>query len=259
MKKDLRISLIQSKLSWEKIQENRTHLGKMIGRIRKNSTDIILLPEMFSTGFTMNARSVAETMNGDSVAWMKEMAANRNAHICGSLVIKERKNYFNRLVWVQPDGKIYHYDKRHLFRMAKEHKTYSPGQKKILVSVNGWNICPLVCYDLRFPVWSRSGGDVDLLIYVANWPTRRIYAWNQLLIARAIENQCFVAGLNRIGVDGKSIAYSGESAVLDPLGMPLTGKLTKEEVNSVTLPKKQLEELRKSFPVMKDGDKFKIL
>ncbi|HMT29477.1 MAG TPA: amidohydrolase [Bacteroidia bacterium] len=258
--KDLKITLLQTTLFWEQAEANRNHFGKKLKDIRKNSTNLILLPEMFTTGFTMNAKGVAETMDGPSVTWMLEMAENKNAVVCGSLVIREKNKFYNRLVWAQPDGKTLHYDKRHLFRMAKEDKTYEQGKERLIVDLNGWNVCPLICYDLRFPVWSRSKGDIDLLIYVANWPARRSFPWKQLLIARAIENQCYVAGLNRIGMDGNNILHSGDSIVLDPLAMVVSNiKPNKESSETYTLKYKQLEELRGSFPVMIDADKFKII
>ena len=258
--KDLKITLVQSSLMWEKAEYNRSHFSKLLEGIKKNSTHLILLPEMFTTGFTMAAEAFAEPMDGPSVQWMKELAKSKNAVVCGSLIIKEKNKFFNRLIWARPEGELLHYDKRHLFRMANEHETYSQGKKKLIVDLNGWNISPLVCYDLRFPVWSRSNGDIDLLLYVANWPERRSFAWKQLLIARAIENQCYVGGLNRVGLDGKDNTYSGDSVVLDPLGMPVTViEPKRESVTTITLSKKQLSDLRKAFPVAMDSDKFKIL
>ncbi len=259
MKTDLKITLVQSVLAWEAPLENLVHLSKLVDKIRKGSTHLILLPEMFTTGFSMNAPKLAEPMNGKAVEWMIETAVKKNAVLCGSLIIKEKGKYFNRLLWAQPDGKIVHYDKRHLFTIAKENKVYTPGNKKLIENLMGWNICPLVCYDLRFPVWSRSDGSVDLMLFVANWPSRRSYAWKHLLIARAIENQCYVAGLNRVGTDGENIAYTGDSMVLDPLGMPLNAIMpAAESVTTFILPLKPIKELRKSFPVLLDGDKFKI-
>lgn len=258
--KDLKITLLQTTLFWEQAEANRIHFSKKLKEVRKNSTNLILLPEMFSTGFTMNAKSVAETMDGPTIEWMLETAEIKNAVVCGSLVIKEKNKFYNRLIWAQPDGKLQHYDKRHLFRMAKEDKTYEAGKERLIVELNGWNICPLICYDLRFPVWSRSSGDIDLLLYVANWPARRSFPWKHLLIARAIENQCYVAGLNRIGMDGKNVIHSGDSMVLDPLAMVLSNfKANREGLETCTLKYKQLDELRTSFPVMKDADKFKII
>lgn len=257
---DLKVTLVQSELMWEQPEANRNHFDLMLKDIKKGSSHLILLPEMFSTGFTMNTEAVAEKMDGPTLTWMAEVARKKNAVICGSLVITEKKKYFNRLIWMNPDGTYLFYDKRHLFRMAGEHHTYSMGKTKLVVELKGWNVCPLVCYDLRFPVWSRSKGDIDLLIYVANWPEQRSYPWKQLLIARAIENQCFVAGLNRVGTDGKDFLYSGDSVVLDPLGKPISSILpSKQSVTTISINKKQLTDLRKSFPVMMDSDNFKIL
>jgi predicted amidohydrolase len=255
----LKITLLQTSLVWEDPQKNREHFGKLLKKIRKGATDIIVLPEMFTTGFTMNARNLAEKMNGSTVTWMKEQAMEKDAVVCGSLIITEKGKYFNRLVWVQPDGKTFHYDKRHLFRMASEHKTYSQGNKKLVVKFRGWNICPLVCYDLRFPVWSRNDGKTDLMIFVANWPEKRSYAWKQLLIARAIENQAYVAGLNRVGNDGKDIPYSGDSVVLDPLGLPISSGGNRQKIFTITIRKTSLLAFRKAFPVDLDRDNFRIV
>lgn len=256
--KDLKITLVQSELTWENAKLNLDHFGKLLKNTRKNSTDLIILPEMFSTGFTMNAATVAEPMNGISVQWMKELAAVKNAVVCGSLIISVKGKYFNRLIWAEPDGNIDYYDKRHLFRLASEHETFTGGNKKLFVNLKGWKICPLVCYDLRFPVWSRTDGSVDLVIYIANWPERRAYAWNQLLIARAIENQCYVTGLNRVGIDGNENTYAGDSVVLDPLGMLLSKMASLQKTETVSLKYKVLAELRKDFPVSLDADKFSI-
>lgn len=258
--KSLKITLVQTELEWENAPANFREFNKILRGIRKNKTDIILLPEMFTTGFTMNAKKVAEKMNGASVQWMRELAAKKNAAVCGSLVIEDKKKFYNRLVWMRPDGTYEYYDKRHLFRMANEHQTYSSGKKKLIVQWKGWRICPLVCYDLRFPVWSRNTGDYDLLLYVANWPERRRFAWSQLLIARAIENQCFVAGLNRVGADGKNITYSGDSVVLDPFGEKISNiKPSKVQIETIKLDPKTLLDARKHFPVMMDRDRFRIL
>jgi len=257
--KQLKITLIQSTLLWEQPKKNRERFSKLVNGLRKGSTDIILLPEMFTTGFTMNASEHAESMEGDTLLWMKGIAAEKNSVVCGSIIVVERKKFYNRLLWVQPDGQVHFYDKRHLFRMAGEHKTFSGGNKKLIVEWKGWRICPMVCYDLRFPVWSRNVNDYDLLLYVANWPQRRKYAWNQLLIARAIENQCYVAGVNRVGLDGQNITYSGDSVVLDPLGQKRSSlKTLATAIETVTLNGKTLSELRKEFPVLMDADQFKI-
>lgn len=257
--KDLKITLVQTRLHWEQPEKNRQYISSLLADLRKGSTDIILLPEMFATGFTMNAKQVAEKMDGESVQWMRELAAKKNAVVCGSLVIEEKKKFYNRLIWMQSDGECFTYDKRHLFRMANEHLTYSPGKKKLIVDLKGWRICPLVCYDLRFPVWSRNTGDYDLLLYVANWPERRSFVWSQLLIARAIENQCFVAGLNRVGVDGKNISYTGNSVVLDPFGEIISNiKPSKVQIETIKLDPKVLLGARNNFPVMMDRDRFRI-
>jgi omega-amidase len=258
--KDLRITLVQINLKWENCEQNLATISKELSGLKKSATDLIILPEMFTTGFTMNASAVAETMNGKAVAFMKKLAKEKNAAVCGSLVIEDKKKFYNRLVWVNSHADVSHYNKRHLFRMAHEHLTYSSGTKKLVVELKGWKICPLVCYDLRFPVWSRTKGDVDLLIYVANWPARRAFAWKQLLIARAIENQCYVAGVNRVGKDGNGIAYTGDSVALDPLGSKLSSIGTgKKLVLTVNLNYKMLAEYRKSFPVSLDADDFKLI
>jgi omega-amidase len=257
--KDLKITLIQSNLHWEDKDKNLAMFSKKIASVNED-TDIIILPEMFSTGFTMNASKMAEDMNGDAVRWMKEQALKKNCIITGSLIIKEDKNYFNRLIWMRPDGFEY-YDKRHLFSYAGEDKTYSRGNNKLIVTHNDWRIHPLVCYDLRFPVWSRrtKNNDYDLIIYVANWPERRVHAWKQLLIARAIENQSYVAGLNRTGNDGNNIFHSGESSVIDFKGDQIIDVNNKEEfIQTSTLTKNNLDEYRKQFAFFQDGDEFEL-
>jgi predicted amidohydrolase len=256
---DLKMTLIQSELHWENKEMNLSMFSDKIAAI-KEKTDLILLPEMFSTGFTMNATALDEDMNGPTVRWMKKMAAEKNCTVTGSLIISENGRYYNRLLWVQND-KMEFYDKRHLFSLAGEEKTYSPGKQKRIVTLNGWRILPLVCYDLRFPVWSRRSrqADYDLLIYVANWPERRGYAWKQLLIARAIENQCYTVGLNRFGNDGHQVFHSGDSSVLDFKGercaeLPGTGEFTV----TITLHKKLQDEFREQFAFFRDSDEFEI-
>jgi omega-amidase len=264
MIKDLKTTIIQTSLAWENADENLSALSQKLQKIEPLSTDLIVLPEMFSTGFTMNASAVAETMDGKTVEWMANTAVQKKAVITGSCVIKEKGKFYNRLIWMRPDGTYEVYDKRHTFRMAEENKTYASGKEKLIVELEGWKICPLVCYDLRFPVWSRQpqtpkGALYDVLIYVANWPDKRIYAWRSLLIARAIENQAYVIGVNRIGKDGKEIEYSGYSAVLNPIGEPLNDtKPNAESLETGTLSYKELENYRKNFPVALDADKFRI-
>lgn len=256
---NLKLTLIQSSLVWENAEANRDKFSAKIEDL-KDDTDLILLPEMFSTGFSMNAENLAENTDGPTLNWLKEHAKNKNAAISGSVIVKENNNYFNRLYFVFPDGKHKIYDKRHLFSLAHEEKTYSPGTEKLIVNYKGWKICPLVCYDLRFPVWSRNVEDYDLLFYVANWPKKRALAWDALLKARAIENMCFTAGLNRVGVDGNDHDYDGHSAIYDMLGKKLTTQnWEKEFTQTITLNKSELKNTRKRFQFLKDRDEFEVL
>lgn len=255
----LTITLIQTNLHWENKEKNMAMFSEKISSIRE-STDLIILPEMFTTGFTMNASALAEEMNGPTIRWMKEIAIKKNCVITGSLIIKEGDKYFNRLIWMRPDG-FEQYDKRHLFSYADEDKTYSKGENKIIVTLKGWRILPLICYDLRFPVWSRNtkNSNYDLMIYVANWPERRAYAWKQLLIARAIENQSYVAGLNRTGNDGNDIFHTGESALIDFKGENILKENPNENfILTQVLSKESLENFRKQFAFSRDADEFNI-
>ncbi len=216
---------------------------------------------MFSTGFSMNAKNLAEEMNGASMQWMKKNAAEKNAAVCGSLIIKEKANYFNRLIWMNPDGSFKKYDKRHLFRIGGENDTYTSGAAKTIIEFRGWKICPLICYDLRFPVWSRNNErkKYDVLVYVANWPMRRAFAWKHLLIARAIENQSYVIGANRIGTDGDGVEQAGDSAIISPMGEKISKTKSRQKaVETVTLSAKKLMEIRKVLPFLMDADKIKI-
>ncbi|AWH84252.1 amidohydrolase [Flavobacterium album] len=252
----MKISLIQTSLTWENPQANRANFERLINSIEM--TDLILVPEMFPTGFTMKPEAVAETMDGETVAWMKEMAAAKGCAITGSLVIKEDGRYYNRLLFVFPDGAVKTYDKRHLFSLAGEDKAYTAGTEKLIVEYNGWKICPLVCYDLRFPVFARNVEGYDLLLYVANWPSPRLFAWDTLLKARAIENMCYVAGLNRIGKDENRHLYPGHSQVLDCLGATLADASDNEGVFTVNLDKESLLENRKKFGFLNDRDNFTL-
>lgn len=222
-------------------------------------TEVVVLPEMFSTGFSMRPEKLAETMEGETLRWMKRMASAKGIVLTGSVIIEESSQYFNRLVWMLPNGDVGYYDKRHLFAYADEDQHYSAGSKRLIASVNGWKINLLVCYDLRFPVWSRQDqARYDVLIYVANWPDRRIRAWRTLLQARAIENQCYVVGVNRVGEDGNGIHYSGESMVVDPAGETLYQNKDEEDIFTVALDSSDLETIRRKFPFWKDADKFNI-
>lgn len=218
---------------------------------------------MFSTGFSMNTSELAETMDGETVAWMKKVSNENGVILTGSIIIEEDEKHFNRLIWMLPNGQYGQYDKRHLFAYGEEDKHYNPGNKRLIASVKGWKINLQVCYDLRFPVWARqqsstNGPEYDVLIYVANWPERRSHAWKTLLCARAIENQCYVVGVNRVGTDGNNIYYSGNSLVIDPLGQVLYHMADEEDINTITLTKEKLEEVRSKFPFWKDADDFKI-
>ncbi len=254
----LQISLVQSSLQWENIDANLQHFDTLLEEIPP-TTDLIVLPEMFNTGFTMNAQKVAEKMNGKTLQWLQIQAQKRNAAITGSLVIEENGLYYNRLVWMFPNGTYHTYDKRHLFRMAREHETYTAGDKCLVVNYKGWKIRPLICYDLRFPVWSRNRNNAyDVLIYVANWPQVRAYIWSNLLQARAIENLAYVIGVNRVGMDANQFAYSGDSALVDFAGKVVWSQANEETIAHLTLSKPKLEEFRKRFPAWMDADDFEV-
>ena len=261
---DLRITIIQTEIIWENKQENlrslRSKLEKLCGE-----TDLVVLPEMFSTGFSMRPETFAESMNGATIEWMRNIAQTKNVVLTGSLMIKDNNLYFNRLVWILPNGEIGYYDKRHLFGFGKEDEHYTCGKKRLMVSVNGWKINLQVCYDLRFPVWARQNmqenqgnPEYDVLINVANWPEKRSHAWKSLLIARAIENQCYVIGVNRVGYDGKEIYHSGDSMAIGPLGEILFEKSHDECVFTIALDKTQLDDVRNQFPFLRDADYFSI-
>lgn len=261
---DLKISVVQPDVHWENRSANLEYLGKMIEQSDKKS-DLIILPEMFTTGFSMNPVKVAESFHPDmeSLVWMRKIAATMDAAIVGSISTEEEQKYYNRLFWVFPDGTFKYYDKRHLFSFAGEDAAYSPGAEKLIVEFRGWSICPLICYDLRFPVWSRNSlinkiPEYDLLIYVANWPEVRREPWMRLLHARAIENQCYVVGSNRIGEDANAISYSGDSLIIDPKGDLIYSLQDEEAVFSINLSRSELENFRHKFPVLKDADSFEI-
>jgi predicted amidohydrolase len=258
----LTITTIQTNLHWEDKAANLQMLEEKINSI-KEKTEIVVLPEMFTTGFSMKPKELAETMEGETVQWMKRIAAAKKIILTGSVIIEDAGNYYNRLIWMLPNGQYGYYDKRHLFAYAEEDKNYSAGSKRLIASVKGWKINLLVCYDLRFPVWARQqsqpeGAEYDVLIYVANWPERRIHAWKTLLQARAIENQCFVIGVNRVGADANDIQYSGESMIADPMGEVLYTKKDAEDVFTITLEKSKLENVREKLPFLKDADGFVI-
>ena len=254
---DLKVSAIQASLVWENVDANLQAFSERISDIQ-SSPDLIVLPEMFSTGFSMNSAALAEKMDGKSISWMAEQASTTSTVITGSLIIEEEAEYYNRLIWMRPDGTFAHYDKRHLFRMMEEDQSFSAGQDKLFVKLNGWMICPLICYDLRFPVWSRNNGDYDVLIYVANWPKPRREAWRTLLRARAHENQAYVIGLNRVGKDVNEIAFAGDSVIIDPKGSEMDEAAEQEQTVEASLSYLKLQDFRSKFPIAMDADKFSI-
>lgn len=263
------LTSIQTSLFWEDKAANLRMLENKINALTER-TQIVILPEMFSTGFSMKPELLAETMEGETVQWMKKIAAQKKIILTGSVMMEEEGNYYNRLLWILPNGQLGYYNKRHLFAYAGEHEHYSPGNKRLIASVNGWKINLQVCYDLRFPVWARQQltsteaapeelvPEYDLLVYVANWPERRNHAWKTLLQARAIENQCFVAGVNRVGKDGNEIYYSGDSMIIDPMGEVLYTKAHEEDSFTITLEKEKLTTVRGKLPFLQDADEFMI-
>lgn len=256
---DLNVTLVQTNIHWEDATANMAMLEEKIFGI-STPTDLIILPEMFTTGFTMAPAKVAEPMNLHTTRWMKQMAAQTGAVITGSIIIKEDHYYYNRLLWVSPDGEVDSYDKRHLFRMGKENEVFTGGDKRIIKKLKGWKICPLICYDLRFPVWSRNVDlAYDLLIYVANWPQVRMYPWDSLLVARAIENQSYVIGVNRTGFDGNNIAHAGHSAVIDFAGQVLFREINNEVIHQHSISRTALDVFRQKFPAYMDADSFDIM
>lgn len=255
---NLKIALIQANLVWHNAAENRTNFSKKINEI-KEEVDVIVLPEMFTTGFSMQPQTIAETMDGETVKWLQKTASENKCAITGSIIIFENNNYYNRFLFVQPSGEINYYDKRHLFTLAGEDKVYTSGKEKLIVTYKGWKICLLICYDLRFPVWARNVEDYDILMYVANWPKPRIEAWDALLKARAIENMSYTIGVNRVGVDANNLEYTGHSAVYDYLGKKLTHcKPNEEETIILTLRKNEQASVRNSLNFLADSDSFEI-
>ncbi|HET6992779.1 MAG TPA: amidohydrolase [Bacteroidia bacterium] len=265
--RDITVAAVQSPLFWEDKEANLHMFGEKIRAI-STPLDLLALPEMFTTGFSMQPEKLAEKTDGPTLAWMQKQASNLNSVVTGSIIAEENGNYYNRLLWVRPDGTYVHYDKRHLFRFGNEEKHYTPGTQKLIVDLHGWKVCPLVCYDLRFPVWSRNRwkkngteliADYDLLVYVANWPERRGKVWKTLLMARAMENNSFVLGVNRIGNDIDNILHAGESAIIDFKGEYLKSAIiSREEIISTKLSYQLLKEFRTSFPAGLDADNFSI-
>lgn len=257
MAEKLNTALLQINLVWEDIEQNKRNFERQLKEVSEEA-ELIILPEMFTTGFSMNAANLAEPAEGPSFEWMQKIASEKNAAVTGSIITSDKGNFYNRLYFVYPDGSFQKYDKRHTFTLAKENETYASGTEKLIVEYKGWKICPLVCYDLRFPVWSRNVEDYDLLLYVANWPAARIAAWDTLLKARAIENMSYCIGVNRVGKDGKDLEYVGHSAAYDSLGKKLTEDLEFEGVLEVTLDKEHVSEMRSQLCFLQDRDKFTL-
>ena len=262
---DLRVSLVQGDTLWLDPEGNRQMYAALMSDLA-GKTDLIVLPETFTSGFSNEAIKDAEDMDGPTVSWIREQAAKLDAVVTGSVQIREGEGVFNRLLWAAPNGELRHYDKRHLFRMAKEHERYAAGRDRMTVELKGWRVCPLVCYDLRFPVFIRNRFgvevpgrfDYDLLVFVANWPSPRRYAWSTLLRARAIENLCCVAAVNRVGSDGNDFHYTGDSVALDELGRPLLECGTQVQVATVRFSAGALVRHRENFPAQLDADSFDL-
>ncbi|WP_167619007.1 amidohydrolase [Maribellus sediminis] len=253
---NLKITIIQPDIIWENVETNLDKYNYIISGI--GETDLIVLPEMFTTGFSMKIDELKETINGESVSWMKQLAKEKQAAVVGSLIIEEHGKVYNRAVWAFPEGSISTYDKHHLYTMGQETEHYTAGTSKTIVEYKGWKFCPLICYDLRFPVWARNAEDYDVLIYMANWPSPRHHVWKNLLIARAIENQCYCIGCNRTGSDGAGLNYLGDSAMVSPKGFAeFMGE--QEAVQTFEISYDDLRRFRKSFPLLSDRDQFRIL
>lgn len=258
----LTVTIIQSDLHWEDKEANLQSFESKIRSIDQ-SAELIVLPEMFSTGFTMHPEGLAERMDGRTVQWMRRLSSFRNAVITGSMIAEENGRYYNRLIWMLPNGEFGYYDKRHLFGFAGEHNHYSPGEKKLIASLKGWKINLQICYDLRFPVWARQPVEAekqyDVYLNVASWPDKRRHAWKSLLTARAIENQAITIGVNRVGVDGNNHRYAGDSMVIDPLGEIIWQKEEEEIIHTLTLDKEMILATRKQFPFLNDADGYLLL
>tara|TARA_B100000945_G_scaffold320562_1_gene331013 strand:- start:1709 stop:2485 length:777 start_codon:yes stop_codon:yes gene_type:complete len=255
VKKKLRITLVQSNLFWENTEKNISHFSELISSMQ--NTDIILLPEMFNTAFSPSSHHLAEKMNGNTIAWLKNISKENKCAIAGSLMIQEDNKIYNRLIWISKKGEILTYDKRHLFSPTKEHEFLSKGNDRLIVEIDGWKICPLICYDLRFPVFSRNNVGYDVLIYLANWPIKRIEVWDTLLKARSIENQCYTIGVNRVGQDGNGVLFNGHSKVFNSVGKELGSAIeNKEDVLQVEICSEDLNTTRKKMNFLKDRDDF---
>lgn len=254
---DLNVALVQTTLAWHDRAANLEHFAGLLEQAK--GADLVILPEMFTTGFSMHSETLCEQQEGPTTVWLREQARRLGAVVTGSVIIRAADgSHRNRLLWARPDGEVLHYDKRHLFRMAGEHKHYTAGERRVSFEVKGWRVRPLICYDLRFPVWSRDPQDTDLLLYTANWPGARRLHWNRLLPARAIENLCYVVAVNRVGTDGKGFAYTGDSQALDYQGETLLNAGEADGVFKVVLSAEALAGYRQRFPAHMDADPFTL-
>ena len=259
MKDKIKLALVQTDIVWESKKDNLSRYTRLIDKI-ETSPDIIVLPEMFLTGFSVNNISLAEGEDGITMQWMRKVSKRSNAVVTGSMIFSENNKVFNRLIWMCPSGEWQYYDKRHLFTLAGEDNHFNPGTERKIFNLHGWKILPLVCYDLRFPVWSRNSDDYDLLIYCANWPASRMFVWDILLAARAMENQSYVCGVNRVGIDINHVQHNGGSVIINPKGEKiLSFRENEENISTCSISKKELEEFRKKFPVLKDRDKYQLM
>ncbi|MBD1367263.1 amidohydrolase [Mucilaginibacter sp. ZT4R22] len=256
---NLKVTVYQGYLFWENIDKNLQNISLRLSGIREK-TNLIILPEMFNTGFTMNAEALGEEMGGKTMKWMHDTAKKYDCVVTGSLIIKDDGKYYNRLIWMRTDGTCEHYDKRHLFALGKEHNTYTAGTKKLIVDINGWKICPAICYDLRFPVWLRNvDEDYDVLMIVANWPERRALHWRTLIPARAVENQSYVIAVNRVGHDGNEVYHSGDSTCISPNGDVVYYKRDEEDVYTFSIIYDEVKKIRRALPFLKDADAFTLV
>jgi predicted amidohydrolase len=256
---NLRVSIVQYDIVWGEVKQNLLRLDKILSSA-KGKTDLLILPEMFTSGFMMKQKAEIAPQAYTSIEWMKEQSIKLGAAIIGSIIVEENGNYYNRVYCFYEGDKIAQYDKRHLFRMGNEHEHFAAGNQRCVFNLKGWRICPMICYDLRFPVWSRNKNEYDLLLYMANWPKPRREVWNVLLKARAIENQAYAVGVNRVGEDGMNLSYTGDSAIIDAKGkLLLEAEIAKEQLLTFELIKKDLDQFREKFPVHFDSDDFKII
>lgn len=256
---NLKITIFQAYLFWENIEKNLQNIGLRLSGGVREKTDLIVLPEMFNTGFTMKVKELAEDMDGRTMQWIKKTATIYDCVVTGSLIIKENGKYYNRMVWVKPDGEYEYYDKHHLFGLGEEDKHFSPGNKPLIVELKGWKIRLAICYDLRFPVWLRNkNAEYDMLLLVASWPDKRSSHWRTLIHARAIENQSYVIGVNRVGHDGNQVYHSGHSMCIDPMGNTVYYKPEDEDLYTFSINYTELEKIRRQFPFLKDSDDFEV-